>query len=259
MTLLAEASEHMQSLDDFERLSPEEQESHVAALGPQDSAQLIAIAERATNDGIAAFAIERLVDLKVEAAMEPLCALLGRVDRDSERRESLLVSLSCFGAEVVEPLLQMREGLTEEWRRDDVLLALTEREGALAKDERIFAALCEFLPRNPDLGAELLEEYADPRALPLIEQTIERFVPDFESLMSERELRCLLSAHRQLGGELPGPLHARVHVWVDTWNQPVPAPEPVRRTAPKLGRNDPCRCGSGKKFKKCCLGKQEAL
>ncbi len=23
--------------------------------------------------------------------------------------------------------------------------------------------------------------------------------------------------------------------------------------APKIGRNDPCSCGSGKKFKKCCL------
>jgi SEC-C motif-containing protein len=26
----------------------------------------------------------------------------------------------------------------------------------------------------------------------------------------------------------------------------------VRRTEPKLGRNDPCVCGSGKKYKKCC-------
>jgi uncharacterized protein len=25
-----------------------------------------------------------------------------------------------------------------------------------------------------------------------------------------------------------------------------------RRTAPKIGRNDPCPCGSGKKFKHCC-------
>ncbi|MFO7840323.1 MAG: SEC-C metal-binding domain-containing protein [Desulfosalsimonadaceae bacterium] len=25
----------------------------------------------------------------------------------------------------------------------------------------------------------------------------------------------------------------------------------------KIGRNDPCPCGSGKKYKKCCLGKQE--
>jgi preprotein translocase subunit SecA len=27
---------------------------------------------------------------------------------------------------------------------------------------------------------------------------------------------------------------------------------PVRRDTPKVGRNDPCPCGSGKKFKKCC-------
>jgi preprotein translocase subunit SecA len=26
----------------------------------------------------------------------------------------------------------------------------------------------------------------------------------------------------------------------------------VRRTAPKVGRNDPCPCGSGKKYKQCC-------
>ena len=25
----------------------------------------------------------------------------------------------------------------------------------------------------------------------------------------------------------------------------------------KIGRNDPCPCGSGKKYKKCCLGKEE--
>ena len=30
------------------------------------------------------------------------------------------------------------------------------------------------------------------------------------------------------------------------------APVPIRRTSPKIGRNDPCPCGSGKKYKKCC-------
>ncbi len=29
-------------------------------------------------------------------------------------------------------------------------------------------------------------------------------------------------------------------------------PSPVRRTTKKVGRNDPCPCGSGKKYKKCC-------
>ena len=27
---------------------------------------------------------------------------------------------------------------------------------------------------------------------------------------------------------------------------------PYRREVPKVGRNDPCPCGSGKKYKKCC-------
>jgi preprotein translocase subunit SecA len=29
-------------------------------------------------------------------------------------------------------------------------------------------------------------------------------------------------------------------------------PKPVKRQAAKVGRNDPCPCGSGKKYKKCC-------
>jgi uncharacterized protein YecA (UPF0149 family) len=33
-------------------------------------------------------------------------------------------------------------------------------------------------------------------------------------------------------------------------HQPI---ETVRRDGPKIGRNDPCPCGSGKKYKKCCL------
>jgi SEC-C motif-containing protein len=38
-------------------------------------------------------------------------------------------------------------------------------------------------------------------------------------------------------------------VYAGQLNQPGTT---VRREAPKVGRNDPCPCGSGKKFKKCC-------
>lgn len=31
-----------------------------------------------------------------------------------------------------------------------------------------------------------------------------------------------------------------------------PAVETIRNSTPRVGRNDPCICGSGKKFKKCC-------
>ena len=42
----------------------------------------------------------------------------------------------------------------------------------------------------------------------------------------------------------------------DFWSTPV---QTVVRPGPKIGRNDPCPCGSGKKYKKCCLGKNGLL
>jgi SEC-C motif-containing protein len=43
-----------------------------------------------------------------------------------------------------------------------------------------------------------------------------------------------------------------------TWTYTRPlreGPAPVRHAAAKVGRNDPCPCGSGKKYKQCCLAK----
>jgi hypothetical protein len=33
------------------------------------------------------------------------------------------------------------------------------------------------------------------------------------------------------------------------------AQSPISRESPKVGRNEPCPCGSGQKYKRCCLGK----
>ena len=41
----------------------------------------------------------------------------------------------------------------------------------------------------------------------------------------------------------------------DNWyfvDAEAPKVEQIRRNSPKIGRNDPCSCGSGKKYKKCC-------
>jgi len=35
--------------------------------------------------------------------------------------------------------------------------------------------------------------------------------------------------------------------------------ETIRRPIPKLGRNEPCHCGSGKKYKRCCLEKDQVI
>jgi uncharacterized protein len=44
------------------------------------------------------------------------------------------------------------------------------------------------------------------------------------------------------------------------WQQTAPdqtsaSDQTTPRGSPKIGRNDPCPCGSGRKYKKCCLGK----
>ncbi|MEO8605615.1 MAG: SEC-C metal-binding domain-containing protein [bacterium] len=48
-----------------------------------------------------------------------------------------------------------------------------------------------------------------------------------------------------------GKEHTHDHGKEHTHDHGPPA-EPVRRAEPKVGRNEPCPCGSGKKFKKCC-------
>jgi DNA-binding Lrp family transcriptional regulator len=45
--------------------------------------------------------------------------------------------------------------------------------------------------------------------------------------------------------------------WDKYWDKDMPNncedQKPFLRTEPKIGRNDPCPCGSGKKYKKCCM------
>ena len=41
----------------------------------------------------------------------------------------------------------------------------------------------------------------------------------------------------------------------EVFDETPPALRPILREQPRVGRNDPCPCGSGKKYKKCC-GKQ---
>jgi preprotein translocase subunit SecA len=46
--------------------------------------------------------------------------------------------------------------------------------------------------------------------------------------------------------------HAQASGLDQAEDQPEGARQPVLRQGPKVGRNDPCPCGSGKKFKQCC-------
>jgi uncharacterized protein len=49
---------------------------------------------------------------------------------------------------------------------------------------------------------------------------------------------------------IPQSVRALYTYWLE---QRAPQATPMRRATPKVGRNDPCPCGSGEKYKHCCL------
>jgi len=59
-----------------------------------------------------------------------------------------------------------------------------------------------------------------------------------------------VSARAQLALNLIGLAHRRPEMLRSAHSPAQLSQGPARR----VGRNDPCPCGSGKKFKKCCLG-----
>ena len=74
-------------------------------------------------------------------------------------------------------------------------------------------------------------------------------------LANQKEMNAFLAlynarmAAKQLGDEAPFAPNL-----FSTRDYLEPVPMPYERSSPKVGRNDPCPCGSGRKYKKCCGG-----
>jgi preprotein translocase subunit SecA len=74
-------------------------------------------------------------------------------------------------------------------------------------------------PRIP----EMLEEYLTNYTIP---ERIQNEIDEFEAKKNEERSR---------------------------YFQSQSSSQPIINTEPKIGRNDPCPCGSGNKYKKCCM------
>ena len=75
------------------------------------------------------------------------------------------------------------------------------------------------------------------------------------NLMAFEQFLSSLPTHL-LGADLDAPPALEEPAGPDASSMELPTyretSQPVHRDAPKVGRNDPCPCGSGKKFKSCC-------
>ncbi len=73
--------------------------------------------------------------------------------------------------------------------------------------------------------------------LQLVRQETAEEIEQKRLAMQRRAMARAMASHAEAGG--------------DGEEKPRPKQETVVRTQPKVGRNDPCPCGSGKKYKKC--------
>ena len=90
------------------------------------------------------------------------------------------------------------------------------------------------------MSPQILAQAKDPQMRALIISIYRKMLVDGVNINDDKEVKKWMKKHPEVlqGGEA---------VKVAT----------VRREEPKVGRNDPCHCGSGKKYKKCCgQGKQ---
>jgi len=248
---LREAGEHV----------PDSLRSELLALGSSITPALIelledeeAALEDSPGDGWGPIhAVGLLVDLKAVEAIEPLLRSLAESGIDDIIYSRITIRLPELGAPVLEPALR----LMGEDIDDDVLDALYSIISELGiRDERIFAHLCEYFEDEPALGALCFAEYGDERALPLIRDAIENFEPDWESKIGILDLNEFVDSYERIAEELPAELEEHVDELRSEWElhvaQRIAASMPA--ISNKIGRNDPCPCGSGKKYKKCCQG-----
>jgi preprotein translocase subunit SecA len=93
---------------------------------------------------------------------------------------------------------------------------------------------------------------------------VEQFDPEFLSYLGSRwQLDKAQSIHQSAPSELtsagPGGVRAQQDAAIAASQQTSEKKQaPVRNLGKKVGRNDPCPCGSGKKFKACCMRKEAA-
>jgi len=238
---------------------PNELRDRILSLGAAAVPPLIALledddaaAEDAPGEGWPpVHAVDLLADLRAEEAIAPLLGALRGGDMDELLSSRIAVRLASFGAAALEPTLAELSHIRDT-ERAATFCAILANLGV--KDERVWMALSNCFDDEPFLSAGCLAAYGDDRALPLIEREIFEFDEDATGSLARLDLELLVEAYEELAGELPDELLDRVEYLFELQSQskdPPIAPAPTR--SKKVGRNDPCPCGSGKKHKRCCL------
>jgi hypothetical protein len=238
---------------------PDELRARILPLGAAAVPPLIALledddaaAEDAPGQGWPPIhAVDLLADLGAEEAIMPMLVALRGGDMDDILSSRVAVRLPTLGPAVLEPVLAELSGIRDT-DRAVTLCAILANIGV--KDERVWLELSKCFSEEPHLSAGFLASYGDDRALPLIEREIFAFDENARGSLARLDLDLLVEAYEELAGELPDELFDHVDYLWELQSEPDQPPPPRAAVAStKVGRNDPCPCGSGQKHKRCCL------
>jgi hypothetical protein len=261
---------------------PEALRALCLATGTALVPELLAIVEeemtdtQATHSWAPVHAAELLGMLGDTQAIPILLRCLPQCDKLDIFYQKVREALIAFGPLVMDPCLDAYAATTDADLHDSLLDVL----GGLAiHDERIYEVFLDSLQRSPELAAMYLAEYGDPRALPALSQVFDTLlVHDDDTILGNHvfvELRCAIE---DLGGHLTATQVAKAEradaprrrfaaQMERTVARLVPE-QPMEQTSSiagttsqnavtpkkrKMGRNERCWCGSGKKYKKCHL------
>ena len=239
-----------------ERL-PAELREQIITRGPPVVPELIEIlrdeelgAEDGPSDGWPPIhAVDLLVELGAVEAIEPMLDILAETDWDTIIHDRIVLRLPALRGAVLEPALARIVPGIDEALHDNLCSILADLG---VKDERVYAELCKTFERDETLGAVRFADYGDARALPFLARALREFEPDWESPFGLIGLADLVDAHERLGAPLPDDLRSHVDELREEWDALVVQRQAAEKRV-KVGRNDPCPCGSGSKYKKCCL------
>lgn len=202
-------------------------------------------------------AIYVLAGLKATQAIKPLFYAIEDMGEISDFHYDILTEFpKIFGQDAFEPI----EAYIFENPQAEILISVIEGLKRIAKKEitihpRIEQILIRYLQNDTTsdealaMAISTLIDITGDKHIELIRHTFA--TKEVDSMwcgdLEDMEIRAGVREKRE--SPFPG-------YWVkDEEPDIIVKPQQQINNKPKVGRNDPCPCGSGKKYKKCCLNK----
>lgn len=217
----------------------------------------------------------QLGELRAEEAVGPLLGLLRLVNEDDWVVSEVPGVLADIGPASLEPAAAyLADPTHDEWPRVAAAEAIGQigqrfdelRETCIA---RLTGQLQFFAAQSAMLNAFLilpLLNLGAVQAAPVMEQAFAAGLVDEDVQGDWEDVQVQLGLKMQREGERKPTRRTRLEDrFVPQWDEvmeeqeedltePPEIPWATHLASPKIGRNEPCPCGSGKKYKKCCGG-----